>query len=149
VKLRERITISAPPDVLWPFLADPVQMSLWNDKIVAVDRDSDQPVRTGETFNMIYRMRSKESECVVTVRDVQPGAAVTYEHVAEWRGKPQIVHQTLRLKSTGNQTRVTEEIDLAKAGIPLPFRLLIWVINRFGKPTGEMPLEKLKRLVEA
>lgn len=149
MKLRESIDIDATAEAAWPFVADPVLQSVWNPKIVAVDRDEQGPVRRGETFAMVYRMGSREREASVEVSDCDPPTRVAFEHTSEQGGKRFRSALRFDLRPRGDGVRVTQTIDLAGSGIPRPIMLLMWLIHRFGRSVGEPYLARLKRAVEA
>ena len=80
MKINENIKITAPPEAVWPYVADPILMASWNDKIVDVQRDADQPVRLNEQFTVTYRMNQKDSPSQVRVTTCEPGQLVEFEH---------------------------------------------------------------------
>lgn len=63
-------------------------------------------------------------------------------------GRPISACMTYELEDLGRTTKVTEDIDISGASIPLILKPLIWFITRFGKPSGETTLMRLKRVVE-
>jgi catechol 2,3-dioxygenase-like lactoylglutathione lyase family enzyme len=66
------------------------------------------------------------------------GQASRYHGAQVWR--------YARLVASG--MKVVKTIDLTRAGIPWPFRLLMWFINRFGRNAEGPYLDRSKRLVE-
>lgn len=147
MKVAETHTIDAPPEVVWPYVADPVLMSGWNDKIVAVRRDADAEVRLDEAFGMTYRMSGRDNDSAVDVIVCDPPSAVAYRHTGTWKGKTQVAVERYDLEPRGGGTRVTQTIDLSRAGIPWFFRLLIKFIDRFGESQGLTSLELLEKVV--
>ncbi len=55
---------------------------------------------------------------------------------------------TYELEDLGHTTKVTEDVDISGASIPLILRPLIWFITRFGKASDKRTLIRLKRVVE-
>jgi uncharacterized protein YndB with AHSA1/START domain len=148
MKLTGRVWINAHPSAVWPFVANPVLMSLWNPKIVSVDRASDEPVRLGERFEMIYTMSGKDRESSVEVVECEEPIRVVFRHHWKQDGQAGFADESYTLTQTNGGTRVEQVIDLGGTAIPWFLRGLIWIIATFGKPTGEPYMEKLKKAVE-
>jgi hypothetical protein len=148
MRLRQSTIISADAATVWPYLADPVMQADWNPKVVSIDREQSGPVRCGERFEMIYRMSGRNSQSWVEVRVAQPRERVVFLHRVRHKSVEQVVEESYEISSRGNGVKVVQTIDLTRAGIAWPFRLLIWFINRFGWNTEEPYLERLKRLAE-
>jgi hypothetical protein len=148
MRLRQSTIISADASAVWPFLADPVMQADWNPKVVSIDRERSGPVRFGERFEMIYRISGRENQSRVEVTVAQPSEHVVFLHRVTWKSAEQVVEESYEISSRGNGVKVVQTIDLTRAGIPWPFRLLIWFINRFGWNTEEPYLDRLKRRVE-
>jgi hypothetical protein len=148
MRLRESTLISANASEVWPFLADPVLQADWNPKIVSIDRERTGPVRYGERFEMIYRMSGREGQSRVEVTVVLPAQRVVFLHHTAWKSVEQIVEESYEISPHGDGVKVIQTIDLTRAGIPWPFRVLIWLINRFGWNAEEQYLDRLKGLLE-
>jgi hypothetical protein len=148
MRLRESVIIAADALTVWPFLADPVLQADWNPKVVSIDRERSGPVQCGERFEMIYRMSGRENQSRVEVTVVEPAKRVVFLHHTTWKSQDQIVEESYEISLHGNGVKVIQAIDLRRAGIPWPFRLLIWSIHRFGWSAEEPYLDRLKRLVE-
>jgi hypothetical protein len=58
-------------------------------------------------------------------------------------------HFLYQLSTTVEGTLLEQRVEIHNSGINIFLRLLISFISRFGKPTGQKYLEKLKELVEA
>jgi hypothetical protein len=148
MRLRHSTIISADASAVWPFLADPVMQADWNPKVVSIGRERSGPVRFGERFEMIYRMSGRDSPSRVEVTVAQPSQRVVFLHRVAWKSAEHIVEESYEISPRGSGVKVVQTIDLTRAGIPWPFRLLMWFINRFGRGTEERYLDRLKRLVE-
>ena len=144
----DSIKISASPEEVWPFVADPVGHAVWNEKIVDVRRESDQAVWLGERFGITFRMSGKDRESEAEVVVCEPPHEVHFRHQYRWKSQFRYVVEKYRLKQIGDQVEVTQEIDMTGTGIPWIFRALIWFISRFGKSEGQSNMEKLKEAVE-
>ena len=148
MRVRQSTIISADASAVWPFLADPALQADWNPKVVSIDRERSGPVRLGERFDMIYRMSGRENQSRVEVRVARPCHHVVFLHRVAGKSSEQIVEESYEISSQENGVKVVQTIDLTRAGIPWPFRLLIWFINRFGWNAEAPYLDRLKRLVE-
>ena len=133
---------------MWPFLADPVLQAGWNPKVVSVGRERSGPVRRGERFEMVYRMSGREKQSRVEVTAARPPRRVVFLHRTAWRSAEQVVEESYEIAPHRHGVKVVQTIDLARAGIPWPFRPLIWCLHRFGQRDEEAYLDRLKCLVE-
>ena len=148
MRIRESTIISADAAAVWPFVADPVMQAEWNPKVVSIGRERSGPVRFGERFEMIYRMSGRENQSRVEVTVARPPERVAFLHRVAGKSGEQIVEESYEISPHGDGVKVVQTIDLTRAGIAWPFRLLIWFINRFGFKTEESYLDRLRRLVE-
>lgn len=148
MRVRQSTLISADASAIWPFLADPVMQAEWNPKVVSIDRKRSGPVRLGERFEMIYRMRGRESQSRVEVTFAQAPQRVVFLYRVAWKSAEQIVEESYEMSPRGSGVNVVQTVDFSRAGIPWPFRLLMWFINRFGWNAEEPYLDRLRRLVE-
>lgn len=146
--LRESIKVAAELEQVWPFVADPVGQATWNEKIVDVRRETAGPVRTGELFGMTYRMSGKARDSDVEVISCDPPSEVRYRHHYQGKSRRFYADERYTLRQAGDQVEVTQHIDMSQAGIPWFFRLLIWFIDRTGKPVDQTTMERLKEEVE-
>lgn len=149
MKLRQSITIAADPAGVWPYLIDPVLQAAWNPKIVSIDRDVDGPVEIGDRFTMLYRMSGKDNLSQVEVTQVVPNERLVFQHRLALDKGEQQAEEIFELTPERNGTALTHTINLSDTGIPLPFRILIWLIMRFGKDVGPKYLETLKQMIES
>lgn len=148
--LRERITIRAGCEEVWPWVADPARVSRWNPKLIAVDRDQTGPLRLGERFGETFRMngRNRHSDCAV-IELQEPGRLVIRHHVREWSNQDRIVDERLSLRSVGGGTRLVQEIDLGCSGIAWLLQFFMWLIHSTGEAVGKRYLVSLEELIES
>lgn len=149
MKLRQHTRIQAPAESVWPYLVDPVIQAAWNPKIISIDRATDGPVRVGETYEMIFRMSRKEHLSRIEVVELVPNELLGFEHRFEDRGKQRRLGETYGLTPSRGGVKLTHTIDVSDLGIPLPLRILIWLITRFGKDTEQPYLERLREMIES
>lgn len=149
MKLRVHTTIRASASEVWPYLVDPVLQAAWNPKVVSVDRPADGPVQAGERFLMIYRMSGKEKLSRVEVTGLVPNQSLVFEHHMDEDGKARTAIEAYTLTPTPNGVKLTQSIDLSRMNIPLPIRVLVWLITRLGKPVERPYLDRLKQMIES
>lgn len=148
MRLRESTLISADASAVWPFLADPVLHANWNPKVVSIDRDRSGAVRSGERFEMLYQMSGRERQNRVEVAVAEPPHRVAFRHLTATRSTEEIVDESYEILPCAAGVKVVRTIDLSRAGISWPVRMLIWFFHRFGSHAEEPYLHRLKRLVE-
>lgn len=147
--MRDRITIAATIDRVWPYVADPELMASWNPKLVGIDRERVGVALLGERFQFTYRMSGKSLPMQVTVVELQAPVHLLLQHVQDPARPDRFVLEEYHLAERDGKTTLRQRIHYAKAGLPLWLRPLIWLINTFGRPTGKRYLEELRDLVEA
>jgi uncharacterized protein YndB with AHSA1/START domain len=146
--VRERVKIAATTSAVWPWIADPERMRLWNDKLVSHSRTSDGELRAGETYWATLEMAGKTKQFEVTVEEVIPERRILLLYREPDVTGRREVRETLELSSSSGVTNVLRTIDLRRSGIPLFWRIVIEFIQWRGKPQGKPMLEVLRERVE-
>lgn len=145
MKLRESVVIAAAAEDVWPWVADPVLQAGWNPKIVEVNRDAKGLACLGEKFSVVYRMRGRETKSLVEVTRCQPPLSIAFQHSQDDR---HVVEELYTIEPCAKGSRLLQTIDLSRAAVPWPFRVIMWLINRLGRPQGQPYLDRLRELVE-
>ena len=145
--MRMQTTINAPAEAVWPFVADPVLMSAWNEKIIEVECDHAGPASLGETYGITYVMSGRKvaAECEV-ILCAPPSEFAVRCKLMQQPGRH--VDECYNLTERGGHTRLTQFIDLRHSGIP---RWALWImrfIQGAGTAQGAPYLEVLQRTVE-
>lgn len=148
MRIRQSAIIFADASDIWPYVADPGLHATWNAKVVLVDRERSGPVHCGERFDMVYRMRGRDNQSHVEITAAEPPLRVAFIHRTAGRREERVVEESYELSPHGNGVKIVQTIDLTRAGIPWPVRLLIWFIDRFGWREEELCLQRLKHLLE-
>ncbi len=150
--LNDEIVIEATSDKAWEYVGSPEMWALFHAKAGKCKQVSSQADVVGALYDIEFRLGSKTSVTRCEIIDRRIGGLITVKSTL-----PEASHQTgqtvsacmaYELEDLGRTTRVTENIDISGASIPLILRPLIWFITRFGKPSGETTLMRLKRVVE-
>lgn len=147
MRLTESVTIQAPAETVWFFLDDPDLVKAWNPKVIAWEPLGNTPRGPGFTFRIQYGMRGRQSWWEGRFSEYRPHTRLVWD--LHDPAKPD--HRTqlsYELEPRGNAVRLTQHIDFPDAMIPLPFRWLVKLIFKTGKPRGERYLATLKRLAE-
>lgn len=146
--MREQTKIAAPASTVWPWIAEPERMKLWNDKLVSHSRNSGGELRVGETYWATLEMAGKTKQFEVTVEEVSPERRIVLRYREPDVEKRREVRETLELSSSSGVTSVVRTLDLRRSGIPLFWRIIIGFIQWRGKPQGKPMLEVLRERVE-
>ena len=149
MKTHDRAPVDATPDQVWPFVADPDRIPLWNPKLVSIDHRGAGPVSTGDRFTAAYRMSPDKAPVKSSVRVLRAEAPrlVEYEHVVDDPRQRMTVVETYRIASRGDRTWVHQSVDLS-AALPWWIKPLVWWLARFGKPVGRTTMEELAHVVQ-
>ncbi len=148
MKIYEKGIIQASPEKIWPYLADPILMSGWNEKLVAINRRAEGSVSLGEQYDIRYRMSNKESETHVTVISLMEPNRIEFQHTSHLGGKKCEVTESYELTLIAQGTRFLQTIDTGKM-IPWWARPIIGFISRFGHSVGKTNAEKIYELIES
>jgi len=149
MQLKETIHIDAPPHVVWEYVGSPDVWSLFHAKARNTRSVDTQGGRIGSRYEMQLSLGSKTAPSTAEITDLQPGRLIQVKSTAEPKpGQKVSAMLTYELEDAGTQTKVHERIDIDAPHINLFFRAVIWLVSRFGTPSGETSLMKLKRIIE-
>ena len=148
MQFNDTIIIEACCDVVWQYVGSPDLWSLFHVKVERAKQLDSSSGRVGSLYEIEFRMGSKTTPTRCEIVDLRIGRMIQVRSVANRGQESYQAHLTYELEDMGHQTKVTERIDTVDSHIPLFFRAVIWLISRFGKPTGETTLMRLKRMVE-
>lgn len=146
--IRESIEIEAPPEEVWPQIADPERMAAWHVKLLSVRRSGRGTVRLGDRFETTYTMSGRQLDASAEVIRCQPPAALTLRHHLPIEGRQRYVDESFDLTAVSSGTRVDQAVNFRAAGLPWWARLVIRLITWFGQPTGPGILAPLKMACE-
>jgi carbon monoxide dehydrogenase subunit G len=152
VKLEDKILIQAKPDAVWKFIEDPAQVARWNPKLVQVTPISTGPRRMGWTYKAAYQMRER-SEVLMEIQEYQAPRKWMARGVptgSDPQGQGTFFVESYELEEKTQGTLVKQTIHMTMPNLFILWRILIWLVMKFGKPKGNAPkyLENLKHLVE-
>ena len=148
MKINEEITISAEPSDIWPFLAVPEGMAVWNPKITSIERQSKEPVHLGERYGVTFTMSGRARPAIVEVVVCKPPSILTLRYEATDALRAGFAEETFTLTPCGSTTRVRQTIAFGSGTIPWFIKPIIWWLHQFGRPAEESYLSRLQRLVE-
>jgi uncharacterized protein YndB with AHSA1/START domain len=145
--LRESLKIDARATELWPHVSDLTRMVTWNPMLVsAVPDGAGGSARLGMTYRTVWELSRKHREFRTRVETFEPNHRVVFVHQDD-KAPPTVVREHFELNEVGRSTAVIHLVDLSRVRIPWPFQLLIWFINRFGKPSEPTVLDHLRDAV--
>lgn len=145
--MRMTVTINAPADLVWLFVADPVLMSAWNEKNVDIKRQQGGPVTLGESYQMTYVMKGNALASACEVVACKPPRELKIRcTMLDRPGRH--VDECYTLTERDGQTHLVQLIDLRWSGIPRWALALIWFIQKTGKTQGTPYLKVLKTMAE-
>jgi uncharacterized membrane protein len=138
------IEISAPPDAVWEWVADPARALDFFSGLTRWEVLSDEPTGMGARYRMLLRVGSAEVGGVVEVIEYDEARDMAWTSVT---GLDQRGRWRLRARP-GNRTHVELRLAYGVAGAGL----FGWVAERIAAPTVRGHLERtvrqLKRQVE-
>jgi uncharacterized protein YndB with AHSA1/START domain len=148
VTLRDTVQIKSPPEKVWTFIEDPERMKAWNPKIQTVAPISWGERDRGYRYRITYAMGKKTSEFFAEIIEYRKPETLVIRHTEGNLPIGSSINETYRLSPTDDGTSLEQRIEINNSGVNLFWRLLIGFVYRFGKPTGQKYLEKLKELAE-
>jgi uncharacterized protein YndB with AHSA1/START domain len=147
--LKDTVQIKSPPDKVWVFIEDPERMKYWNPKIQRISVISWGERAMGYRYRITYAMRGKTSDFLAEIVEYRKPEKLVIRLTEGNLPRDSHVNEIYQLSTTVEGTLLEQRVEIHNSGINIFFRLLIAFISRFGKPTGQKYLEKLKELVEA
>jgi uncharacterized protein YndB with AHSA1/START domain len=144
MKLHESIEIPARPEQVWALISDPETWPGWNPRIQTVRRDRNGALVLGEQFHATFKISVRDVPSSFEVLELDPNRRLVFRQRYDDRLRVRWVDVTFGLTATSGGVRVTQTVDLSCSGIWWPLRLLIACIHRFGRPSGNGPLDELR-----
>ncbi len=152
MKLKDEVVIDAPSDKVWEYVGSPEMWPLFHVKTGECRQASPQPDVIGSLYDIEFRLGSKTSRTRCEIVDRRIGRLISIRSTLPepdgQSGRSLSACITYELEDQGRTTRVKEQIEFTSMSIPMICKPLIWLISRFGKPTGETTLMRLKKMVE-
>jgi uncharacterized protein YndB with AHSA1/START domain len=150
MRLVENIFIRRPVTTVWAFLENPANMPLWNPKVKRVSTLSFNGPRQGYRYAITYQMheRSIASEFLAEFIHFEPPSKLVIRHTGALSHRNGVIEERYELIERDGGTFLIQSIHIDHSGINIFFRFLIWLIQRWGKPTGKRYLETLRDIIE-
>jgi len=136
------ITIAAPPEAVFAFVADLANLPRWQSGILSAERTSPNPVGVGSTARVVRDMAGQSLTVDLTITDFEPGRRLALASAASGVS----VTATLEMEPNDDATVVRSGIEI-KAGSMFMAPLEGVIANAAG---GELAagLERLRDAVE-
>jgi hypothetical protein len=151
MKLVDSIFINRPPGTVWAFLEDPANMLLWNPKVKHVSPSSFSRPQQGYRYAITYQMHEKAraSEFLAEFVHFEPFSKLIVRHTGGLSpDNNRVIEEIYELSERDGGTFLTQTIHIENSGINIFLRILIWIIQRWGKPRGKPYLETLRDILE-
>jgi uncharacterized protein YndB with AHSA1/START domain len=150
MKIKASISINASPGTVWEYVGQPDCWPLFHTKVRQAKLTSLQGGIVGAIYDIEFNMGGKTAPTRCEIVDLAPGRMirVTSSVPDSHGGSAGFAVLTYELEDELRQTKVTERIEMSVAGIPWIFRPLVLLLFRFGRPSGETTLMRLKKVVE-
>ena len=136
------ITISAPPEEVFAFVADLANLPRWQSGITSAERTSPDPVGVGSTARVVRDMAGQSLTVDLTITDFEPGRRLALASAASGVS----VTATLEMEPNDDATVVRSGIEI-KAGSVFMAPLEGVIANAAGSELAS-GLERLRDAVE-
>jgi hypothetical protein len=147
MQLKKSIIIEASADRVWEYLRSPVLWNLFDDKVDQGVLTGGVDGRLGATYDMVRRMRANKRTTCGKIVALVPYEMIGLHETALDVNEP-LATVSYKLNDLGTSTQVSVIYEIAMSKINVFWRMLIWIISRFGSAQEETALNKLKRIVE-
>ena len=137
------ITIAAPPEAVFAFVADLANLPRWQSGITSAERTSPDPVGVGSTARVVRDMAGQSLTVDLTITDFEPGRRLALASAASGVS----VTATLEMEPNDDATVVRSGIEI-KAGSVFMAPLEGVIANAAGSELAS-GLERLRDAVEA
>ena len=150
MKLVDSIFINRPAGTVWAFLENPENMLLWNPKVKHVSPSSFSGPQQGYRYAITYQMHetSRATEFLSEFVHFEPFSKLVIRHKGGLSPHDRVIEETYELSERDRGTLLTQTIHIENSGINIFLRFLIWIIQRWGKPTGIPYLGTLRDIIE-
>ena len=144
-RVEKQITINAPADNVFNYLADITKHGEWGNpgQHLQVEKTSDGPIGQGSTFRSVGKQFGTQND-TVAITEYVPNQRVVYES----EGKAGLIRHSFDIKPADGGVQVTKGFDVVKAGFP--FALFLPMARMFilpGALSGD--LQRIKAKLEA
>jgi carbon monoxide dehydrogenase subunit G len=151
MKLVNSININRPAGTVWAFLENPENMLLWNPKVIHVSPSSfsDKP-QQGYRYAITYQLHesSGATEFLAEFVHFEPFSKLVIRHTGGLSSHNRVIEEIYELSERDGGTFLRQTIHIENSGINIFLRFLIWIIQRWGKPTGKPYLGTLRDVIE-
>jgi hypothetical protein len=150
MKLVDSIFINRPAGTVWAFLENPANMLLWNPKVKHVSPSSFSVPQQGYRYAITYQMHenARASEFLAEFVHFEPFSKLVIRHTGGLSPRDRVIEEVYELSERDGGTFLTQTIHIENSGINIFLRFLIWIIQRWGKPTGKPYLAALRDIIE-
>lgn len=152
MKLVNKILIRRSAATVWVFLQNPENMLLWNPNVTHVSPSVFSNPQQGYRYTITYQLNKNAiaPELQAEFVHFEPFSKLVIRHT-EGLSSPhnnRVIEEIYELSERDGGTFLTQTIRIENSGINIFLRLLIWIIQKTGKPTGKPYLDTLRDIIE-
>jgi len=150
MKLVNSIFINRPTGTVWAFLEKPENMQLWNPKVINVSASSYSDYQQGYRYAITYQLheKSRPSEFLAEYVHFEPWSKLVIRHTDSFSPQNRVIEEAYELSERGGGTFLKQTILIQNSGINIFLQFLIWIIQKWGKPTGKPYLGIFRDIIE-
>ncbi|MHB8882526.1 MAG: SRPBCC family protein [Thermodesulfovibrionales bacterium] len=150
MKLVDSILIHCPANTVWAFLENPANMLLWNPKVKHVSPSSFSSPQQGYRYAITYQMHenSRPTEFLAEFVHYEPFSKLVIRHTGGISPRGRVIEEIYELSERDDGIFLTQTIQIDNAEINIFLRFLVWMLQRWGKPTGKPYLAVLRDIIE-
>lgn len=142
-RIEKQITISAPADRVFSYLADFPRHSEWAAHRLKIEPTSQGAVGQGTKFKSVGHQFGRDNEDTVTITEFVPNQKIVYESMTK---EGQFRHW-VELKPADGAVELTKGAQVLKMNFPL--NVLFAIIGPFVLPSGlNRDLKRIKAKLE-
>lgn len=129
-------------------VSDPEMLPRWNPKVVHATPASMGDPRQGYRYRVTHRFGRRIETRDVIIESFVPPASLRLRLTGGALPSGASVVESWQLERVERGTRVTQTIDMSQSGMALPWRILLALLHRMGRPVGHRYLDVLRLLIE-
>lgn len=141
MRIESSVTIDAPVERVFDFIADVERQPEWIGAVTSVSEVSDSPARVGTTFMLSLAMMGKSAEARQEVTTLEPHRAFTQKTTSG--PIPTEIAITLESSGEGTLVRNVTEADISSLG-----RFAAPLVTRTIRRQLEVDMQTLREILE-
>jgi uncharacterized protein YndB with AHSA1/START domain len=149
VILRGKIELSVPPEAVWPFIADPGKITLWNERMKTIVPVSPGPWIANSRFRMRYEMGDGPNNFLCEILEYERPVRMVIHLKGGALPAHGYLQEIFELKESNGGTLLKHEIAICGNIRNLLRGAALFLFHHLPRSRGKMCLRKLKELAES